>query len=287
MNASSGLPSRISTLADARALEAFARRVETECGDGRMVWRIWGEGAPIVLLHGGSGNWAHWVRNIAPLVQAGRGVFVPDLPGCGESDMPPVGHDGDVLPEWVEKGVRSLLGATPFDLVGFSFGAMVSGFYAARHANRVRKLVLVGAPALSREAPPKIPLQEWLRLPDGPQRDSAFRHNLRLLMLARDESVDELSLTLYVESLRRDRLTARRIARTDILLRTMPQITCPVWGLWGAADILYRGRFDVAESGLGHAPDFRSTTFIADAGHWAQFEEADAFNGSLRSILAD
>ena len=285
MSSSAGLPSTIATLTDARALEANAIRPETECGDSKMVWRVWGEGSPIVLVHGGSGSWAHWVRNIAPLVEAGRAVYAPDLPGCGDSANPPVGDDGDVLPQWIEKGAQALLGDAAFDLVGFSFGAMVSGFFAAQYPHRVRRLLLVGAPALSGAGFTKIRLQEWLRLPDGPQREAAFRHNLRCLMLAQDGSVDELSLTLYVESLKRDRLTRRRLAGTDVLFRTLPQIRCPVWGIWGAEDVLYRGRFDVVRSALEHAPAFRSLTLIPRAGHWVQFEAAEAFNEALRSFL--
>ena len=275
----------ITTLADARALEAQARRAETECGPGVMVWRIWGAGEPVVLLHGGSGNWSHWVRNIAPLVAAGRAVFVPDMPGCGESDPPPDGFDGDVLPQWIEKGVRALIGQRPFDLVGFSFGAMVAGLYAAAYPALVRRLVLVGAPALTNNRAPKVGLREWTRLPDGAERNAAWRHNLRALMLARDESVDDLSYGLYVESIRRDRLTKRRLAGTDILLRTLPQIECPLWGVWGAQDVLYRDRFDILAPALGHAPRLQSVTEIPHAGHWVQFEEAEAFNALLQSCL--
>jgi 2-hydroxy-6-oxonona-2,4-dienedioate hydrolase len=279
------LPSRIATLADARAVDSRARRLETECGDGRMIWRVWGEGPPVVLVHGGSGSWNHWVRNIAPLVAAGRSVYAPDLPGCGESASPPEGHDGDVLPQWIEKGVASLLGDAAFDLVGFSFGAMVGGFYAAAYPDRVRRLVLVGPPGLSSVRGPNIGLQEWVRLPAGPQCDAVFRHNFRSLMVARDESVDELALTLYVESIRKDRLTKRRMSGTDVLLRTMPNIKCPVWGVWGAQDALYRGRFDVAVSGLEQAPACQSITFLPHAGHWAQFEDFEGFNRLLGAIL--
>ncbi|MDE2364076.1 MAG: alpha/beta hydrolase [Hyphomicrobiales bacterium] len=279
----------IETVAQARALEAQAQLFETPCGDGRMIWRAWGAGdesrAPVVLLHGGSGSWAHWARNIAPLVARGRKVFAPDLPGCGDSDRPPFGEDGDVLPPWIEVGAAAL-GLAQFDLVGFSFGAMVSGFYAADYPHRVKKLVLVGPPALSDKPSPKIGLKEWLRLPDGPQREEAFRHNLRLLMLARDESVDDLSITLYVEALKKDRLTKRRIAGTDVLLRTMPRIGAPVWGVWGEDDILYRGRLATGEAGLAHAPDFRGVTNLPGAGHWAQFEAANAFNVLLAGVLS-
>ncbi len=283
------LPEQVATSADLARVEAAATRHETPCGAGKMIWRSWGEGKagtpPVVLVHGGSGSWAHWARNIRALVQQGRKVFACDLPGCGESDRPPVGEDGDALPPWIEEGTKAL--ALPrFDLVGFSFGAMVSGFYAARYPDRVQELVLVGAPALSEKPGAKIALREWLRLPDGPQRQEAFRHNLRLLMLANDSSIDELSLELYVRCLKQDRLTKRRIARTDILLRTMPNIRCPVFATWGAEDVLARGRFDSLEAGLRRAPDFRELKLIPDAGHWAQFEQAAAFDAILRGWLA-
>src|SRR2546430_16249676 len=45
------------------AIARTARKVRTPCGDDSMVWRVWGEGEPLVLFHGGSGSWAHWVRN--------------------------------------------------------------------------------------------------------------------------------------------------------------------------------------------------------------------------------
>ena len=281
----SGLPERIAATADLARVEAASRRHETPCGDGQMIWHSWGEGEPIVLVHGGSGSWAHWARNIRALVDQGRKVWACDLPGCGESDRPPVGEDGDALPPWIEEGAKAL-GLDTFDLVGFSFGAMVSGFYAARYPQRVRKLVLVGAPALSDRPGPKIALKEWLRLPDGPQRADAFRHNLRLLMLANDSSIDDLSLELYVRCLKQDRLTKRRIARTDILLRTMPDISAPVFATWGADDVLARGRFDVLEAGLRRAPNFRALKLIEGAGHWAQFEAPDAFDAMLRGWLA-
>jgi len=66
-------------------LDRLATRIETPLANGRMVWRTWGAGDPVVLLHGGSGSWTHWIRNIEPLSKHFT-VFVPDLPGHGESD---------------------------------------------------------------------------------------------------------------------------------------------------------------------------------------------------------
>ena len=127
---------------EAQVLLKTAIRMETPCGAGTMVWHVWGQEtcshalAPLVLLHGGSGSWTHWLRNILPLVESGRRVLVPDLPGFGDSAAPAHGTDADALPEPVEQGLNVLLGDAACDLVGFSFGGMVAGLLAAQFPAR-------------------------------------------------------------------------------------------------------------------------------------------------------
>lgn len=278
------LEESIATPTDMAALALQARRAETPCAEGAMAWRIWGEGEPIVLLHGGAGSWNHWVRNIAPLANSGRTVLVPDLPGFGES-APPDGNDADCMPPWIEQGLAALVGGTACDLVGFSFGALACGFLAVRHPKRVRRFVLSGAPGLSAETVRTFPLRSWHRVPAGPQRDAILRHNLRALMLAHDESIDALALAVQNANVVRDRMRRRRLMRTDVLARMLPQIECPVAGVWGAEDALYRTRLPVIESALSQARDFRSLVLIPDAGHWVQYERAAAYNAALNEIL--
>jgi 2-hydroxy-6-oxonona-2,4-dienedioate hydrolase len=182
-------------------LEQGARVLHTPCGgDGPLVWHVWGEGPPLLLLHGGSGSWTHWVRNVAPLAASGRSVWVPDMPGFGDSALPPGCEDADQLPPWLEQGLQLLLGETPVDVLAFSFGALVAGYLATAHPDRVASLLLIGAPALSAEALPPLPLLLWQRHPPGPARDAAHRRNLRLLMLAHDDAVDELALAVHAAS---------------------------------------------------------------------------------------
>src|SRR5690606_34848395 len=94
--------------AAARALATRARVARTPCGSGALIWHIWGEGPPLVLLHGGSGSWTHWIRNIPALVDAGFSVFVPDLPGFGDSAAPPDGEDADACIEPLACGLQEL-----------------------------------------------------------------------------------------------------------------------------------------------------------------------------------
>ena len=70
------------------AIAATSERIETPCGDGSMVWRAWGRGPALVLLHGGHGSWTHWLRSIEAL-SAEYKVFAADMPGYGESASPP------------------------------------------------------------------------------------------------------------------------------------------------------------------------------------------------------
>ncbi|HEX6363079.1 MAG TPA: alpha/beta fold hydrolase, partial [Albitalea sp.] len=102
------LPSTVTTLADVSALESASCRSHTPCGDAHLLWHEWGAGPAVVMLHGGSGSWTHWVRNIAPLAAAGRRVLLPDMPGFGDSPKPPQGHDADALPPWIERGLDTL-----------------------------------------------------------------------------------------------------------------------------------------------------------------------------------
>ena len=189
------------TLADLAALEAAAQIERTRCGTGTVVWHLWGNGPPVVLLHGGSGSWTHWARNIDALVDSGRQVLVPDLPGFGDSTNPPQGQDADVLPPWLEIGLHQLLGAESVDLVGFSFGGLTAGLMAARRQQPVQRLILVGAPALTDQPIGRIALRAWQAEPPGPARDAVHRYNLERLMLACPSAVDALALRIHDDNL--------------------------------------------------------------------------------------
>ena len=45
-----------------------AKREETLCGDGVMVWHVWGEGIPIILLHGGHGASVSYTHLTLPTI---------------------------------------------------------------------------------------------------------------------------------------------------------------------------------------------------------------------------
>ena len=103
--------------------------------------RLSGAGPALVLLHGVGLNqsiWAEQVKAFAPT----RQVITYDLLGHGRSAPVP---ENAVLENWVhqlEKLVEELK-LERFSLMGFSFGGLIAQGFAAKHADRIEKLVLM------------------------------------------------------------------------------------------------------------------------------------------------
>jgi 2-hydroxy-6-oxonona-2,4-dienedioate hydrolase len=272
-------------------LLARATRMETPCGEGTMVWHVWHPESPgqshppVVLLHGGSGSWTHWMRNIEPLVLSGRSVYAADLPGFGDSAAPPKGTDADALTEPVEHGLQQLLGNTACDLVAFSFGGMVAGFIAAQFPARTHRLVLVGAPGLGVASRNTITLTAWRHLSDPAEREAVHRKNLAALMLYRPEAITPLAVRLHTDNTLRDRMKGRRLAYSEALAQALADVRFPVHAIYGREDALYRQRQDALLQALHAAPNFQGLHWIEDAGHWVQFEAPSAFDAVLLRIL--
>jgi 2-hydroxy-6-oxonona-2,4-dienedioate hydrolase len=275
-----------------QALEAHSDRIAIPYTTGHLVFRIWGQGEPVVLLHGGSGSWKHWVKNITALVQDGRQVLVPDMPGFGESAAPLVGQDADVLAEPIAWAIQQIIPNRAFDLVAFSFGSMVAAQLAVSNTpnttnpTNVRKLILTGSPALGINELRPFKLKPWNDLPEGPARDAIHRHNLGVLMFSSPHAVDELALEIHRANLALDRMKRRRLAYTDFLLQLLRKVPCPVFGIWGALDVLYKENHAAVEKAMEQSPNFQRLEFIEHAGHWVQFEYPDAYNAALISALA-
>ena len=274
-----------------RARLAQARRLTTPCGAGELVWHAWGEPRagvpPLVLFHGGSGSWTHWVKNILPLVDAGRSVWAVDLPGFGDSGPPTGGSDADAMVAPLAASLRQLMGDEPVDLVGFSFGGMTAGLLLAAHRQLARRLVLVGAPAMGVVPGRQFELKAWRHLKTPQEQADIHRHNLGVLMLHDHDLIDGLALEVHIANVQRDRLPRRRLAHTDILARSLPQVPCPVHTIYGAHDAIYRQYIHQLEDAFAAAaPAFRGMQLIEGAGHWVQFEAPEAFDAALERALS-
>lgn len=250
-----------------------------------MRWRSWGVGQPLVLLHGGFGSWLHWIHNIGPLASRYR-VIAADLPGLGESANPPEPVTPAVLGEVVGDGLASLLAPDErAHLVGFSFGGLTSGQVAHRLGERIESITLVGASGLKSSRPP---MELVRRQPNMTQAevDSAIRHNCRALMLARDESVDELAFHIHKTNDGNARLRSRKLSLGSSLFDVLPSVSARVHGIWGELDATAVGFLAEREATLLQLHPESTFHVIENAGHWVQFEAAADFNRTLMDVLS-
>jgi pimeloyl-ACP methyl ester carboxylesterase len=264
-------------------LEAAARRFETPCGEGSMVWRAWGDGAPLVLLHGGSGSWRHWARNIGPLSRH-RMVVCPDIPGLGDSAPPPPAESPAPVAAIIRAGISQVLGeATRYDLCGFSYGALLSGHVAAQAGEELRSVTLVGAGALG----PKRQVTELtkVRSLEGEARIAAHRHNLAALMFADPEKIDALALAIQEWNTRHARFVSRGFAGSTGLRDSIAEARCPVALLYGERDAIAWPELELRFEALRSVQPEAWTGVIPGAGHWVAYEAAESFTAMLLDML--
>lgn len=272
--------------AEVERIASRATRTVTRVASGELVWREWGEGAPLVLLHGASGSWTHWIRNVRPLAARFR-VLAPDMPGYGESDAPPEPHTAAGLADLVVAGIdRMLPPSAALDLAGFSLGAIIAGLAAARLGARVRSLILIGAGGLGLTP---APVRSLLRLEPG-MAEAVIRHvhreNLRTLMLAAPESADELAVTLQIDNVRRSRFKSGTIPVSDSLRRALPAVRARLAGIWGRRDAFTGHHLVESRQVLASADPGLRTRVIEGAGHWVNYEAAPQVNALLLEWLS-
>jgi len=263
---------------------AEAARVETRCGDGAMVWRIWGSGPPLVLLHGGYGSWTHWIRNVLPLAR-GFTVVAPDLPGLGESATPPEPHAAEGLARILVEGLEIVLPRRErLHLAGFSFGGVLGGHVAAQLGPRVRAFTVVGSNGLGLVRQPT----DLRRAPVGASAEEALavhRHNLGALMIADPAKIDELAVYVQSQNAPRGRVRSRRFSRADTLVRALPHVAARLDGVWGGRDATAYPHLDERARTLRSFQPEARFEIIDGAGHWVQYEAADQFNPLLAEIV--
>jgi len=259
---------------------------------GPMVWHEWGhesldQGAStLVLLHGGSGSWTHWIRNVAPLVADGFHVLAVDLPGFGDSALPENGGDVDALIEPLHAAWQMLRASDHVSFLGFSFGGMTAALWLAAYPQDATNLILVGSPGLGIKSPHRVPLKGWRHLPTQALQLEAHRHNLLALMLHDENKLDELAMTVHRLNVARDRMPRRRLSGTPIVADALPLIACPVHVMYGEWDALYHGCMtDVENLVKNITPQLASWQLVAGSGHWVQFEAPEAFQMALKKAL--
>ena len=248
-----------------------------------------GAGDPVLLLHGsgpGVSAWANWQHNLPALAQRYR-VIAPDIVGFGSTERPADVHYS--LQTW-EQHVWSFLDALGLEqtsLVGNSLGGRIGLAMAARHPERLDRMVLMGAPGVGMTLTPGLrALREYQPSPENMRRmlidcfavDPAIITD-ELVEDRYEASVAPGAFEAYRDMFFSDRHAGSELGITEDEARAVPTRT-----------LLLHGRedkvvpVDVAWNMVRLLPDADLSVF-ARCGHWTQIERAADFNTLVASFL--
>ena len=249
-----------------------------------MVWRVWGAGEPLVLFHGGSGSWTHWIRNI-PELSRHYELWVADIPGLGDSAMPPK--------PWVPASIADVVVAGLDQLFPQHARCAWPAFPSAGRSracrprilgDRVRSLTLIGVAALGLRADPREPFAKRRPGMNAAELAGVYHQNLAVLMFADPANIDALAVHLQGENIARARFRSRPFAATETLARALEKVTAPLKTIWGARDIIARPSIEARLAILRRYHPELDVRMIEGAGHWVMYEAAAQFNAAFLDL---
>lgn len=239
-----------------------------------------GQGDPLVVIHGGGGGAEGWLQSAAELSRHYR-VYVPDLPGFGDS-QPMDGNYG--ISEFVEflEGFIHSLGLKRFHLVGHSIGGGIALHYALNFPHKIGKLVLVSSMCLGKE------IALWVRILSS----STFFRSLGVAAVAVLKAIKWLVNLVYaplkfVNPLPRAKVNlgssmATLQKQTTVLVNQLSKLMIPTLLVWGANDSIIPVSQAYAAARL--IPDCQLKVF-EDCGHSVYRQKVKEFSHLLTDFL--
>lgn len=254
-------------------------------------YREKGEGFPVVLVHGFTGNSRNWALTVPVLTRQFRTISV-DMRGHGHSAKPVRREDYTL--EAMADDVYALLqhlGVRECYLAGHSMGGMVSQHIVLDNPELVRALVLVDTAAeipdslLHRER--RAERERLARIAEEQGMDAVFEEQLRVNPLReRIEGNPEFLRTWREQFLMTSREAymygAHGMASRKSLLRELHRIVVPTLIVCGEND----EPFLEASRKMHEAIRGSRLEIIEGAGHSPQIETPAAFNTLISAFLS-
>lgn len=120
-----------------------------------------GEGAPVVMVHGNP-TWSFYYRDLIKALRPNHRAIALDHLGCGLSDKPTANQYGFRLRDRIDD-LEALLGSlnlgAPITLVVHDWGGAIGMGYAARHPERIARLVIMNTAAFGLPPGKRFPWQ--------------------------------------------------------------------------------------------------------------------------------
>jgi pimeloyl-ACP methyl ester carboxylesterase len=269
--------------------------IKTRDGTSLFV-KDWGQGRPVVLIHGWPLSADSWDPQAMALADAGYRVIAYDRRGFGRSDQPWSGYDYDTLSDdladvMAETGVTSNAA-----LIGFSMGGGEVARYMSRHGGKgVTQVGLIGSvvPYMLQtdDNPDGVPQAQLQEIADNIKADRPkfFRtffdqfYGVGFITSPVSEETLDLSWnTAMLAGLKPTLACAEAFGTTDFR-PDLPSITVPTLVIHGTAD----QTVPIDATGRAVAKALPNATLIEYDGapHGLFATESDRLSGDLLEFL--
>ena len=252
--------------------------------DTKISFRQWGEAGPIlVMLHGGYGSWMHWLNNVSELCKNFR-IVVPDMPGFGESELLPYLPSLDQYAQILVDALDELLPEEQYSLIGFSFGSAIGSHMMKFAGDKVKRLTLVGYNRTGNMPFKRPKMKSWRDVSSKEELFAAQRFNLSVMMLHKEEKIDDLAITVQTLNTRGGKVRSLDIVATHDLPSRLLEVNKPIDIIWGEFDVTLINGIDNAQERMQELIPDVECHVIDNTGHWVQFEEPEQFNKIIYKI---
>jgi len=223
-------------------------RIQTRDGT-ELYAKTWGEGRPVVLIHGWPLSADSWDPVALGLAEAGYRAIAYDRRGFGRSDQPWRGYDYDTFADDLADVMAATGARDNVALVGFSMGGGEIARYMSRHAGRgVSQVALVSSVvpymAQTGDNPDGVPQGTFDEIAAGIRGDRAkffrdfFDDFFGVGLVSRPVSSEQLDLAWHAAmqaGLHPTLAAADAFATTDFL-PDLPSFRVPTLVIHGTSD---------------------------------------------------
>ncbi len=222
--------------------------IETRHGT-RLHAKIWGDGSPVVLIHGWPLSGDSWDPVTHALAEAGFKAIAYDRRGFGKSDQPSGGYDYDTFADDLASVIEQTANGEDVALIGFSMGGGEIARYLSRHgAKGISRVALVSSvvPYMLQtdDNPHGVPQATFDQMTEGMLQDRAkfmrgfFKDFFGVSLLVSPVNSEQLDLawaSAMQAGLRPTLAAAHAFATTDFR-PDLPSFIVPTLVIHGTAD---------------------------------------------------
>ena len=272
------------------AIEKNCNKVLIKSKDSKVCWRSWGKGKPLILLHGGYGSWAHWIKQAIPFSK-NYNVLIPDMPGFGESEDLTLPHTPEKISANIAETLLKLISPEETPIIcGFSFGGLIAGHLSYNLIERglnPEKLILVGPGGLgAKRGEMRNMIARHSKMSEE-EIYQAHKTNLEILMMHDATKVDDWSIHIQKQNTDAHRIKSRPISSTDTLARILEKQDVPLFLLWGEKDASVGVYLEDRMSILRDINSKVRFHVEYNLGHWIMYENDVIFNKILNNFIQD